>query len=103
MSGSLDSPERTKSGFLLQFISGLDGLQEKNQHKRIHLVSYRWIEPWILSLGNGFYLYHQWEEWINKIPVGKTKRCTSQKMVKLRKHQGKRMRETTEVPGGLKV
>ena len=33
LSGSRDSPERTKSGFLLQFISGLDGLQEKNQHE----------------------------------------------------------------------
>ena len=63
-----------------------------------HSVSCRWIKPWILSLGNRFYLYYQWEEWINKITVGEDKKCTSQKMVKLRRQQGKRMRETTEIP-----
>ena len=49
------------------------GYKKTISMKRIHSVSYRWIKPWILSLGNGFYLYHKWEEWINKIAMGKTK------------------------------
>lgn len=83
--------------FLLQFISGLDGLQERISIKRIHLVSYRWIEPWILF---------PWQ-WVLLIPpMGrKDKQNTSgedrgvpHKVVKLRKHQGREWEKQQRFP-----
>ena len=69
------------------------GYRKRISVKRIHSVSYRWIKPWILSLGNVL-LIPPMGRMDKQNTIGEDKRCTSQKMVKLRKYQGKRMRET---------